>query len=112
MTIVTFLFLLANTSYFTVLDKAVVASSNTVALDFGTQMLGPAGGISFACLVAISCFGALNGSFYTTAKLICALSRESFIPSFFGRLSSSRKTPDNAMGKSTLFVLHLCFVGF
>lgn len=35
--------------------------SNTVALDFGRELFGSVGAIVFACLVAISCFGAVNG---------------------------------------------------
>jgi hypothetical protein len=48
-------------SYFVVLDKVTVGLSNTVALDFGRALFGPIGGVVFAVMVAISCFGALNG---------------------------------------------------
>ena len=54
------LFFLANVSYLVVLDKETVGLSNTVALDFGRALLGPMGGMIFALMVAISCFGALN----------------------------------------------------
>ena len=51
----------ANTAaYFIVLPKNLVSHSNTVALDFGKAIFGPAGGIAFAIVVAVSCFGALN----------------------------------------------------
>lgn len=50
-------------SYFVVLDKATVGMSNTVALDFGRALFGPAGGVIFAVMVSISCFGALNGRY-------------------------------------------------
>jgi hypothetical protein len=70
--------LLANISYFVVLDKVynpalicspfrvkpgqnTVGLSNTVALDFGRALFGPIGGSVFAFMVAFSCFGALNG---------------------------------------------------
>jgi amino acid transporter len=66
MTIVLVLFLSANVSYFIALPPGVVASSNTVALDFGRATIGKLGGLVFSTLVAISCFGALNGSFYTS----------------------------------------------
>ena len=49
-------------SYLVVLDKATVGSSNAVALDFGRALFGPIGGVVFAVCVAVSCFGALNGS--------------------------------------------------
>lgn len=67
MTIVLILFLSANVSYFIVLDPATVASSNTVALDFGSVTIGRLGAVVFSTLVAISCFGALNNGVYTSA---------------------------------------------
>ncbi|XP_006458096.1 hypothetical protein AGABI2DRAFT_148591 [Agaricus bisporus var. bisporus H97] len=96
MAIVIFLFLVTNLSYFVVLDRDLVGLSNTVALDFGRDLFGPIGGTTFAILVAISCFGALNGGFITSAHLVCAAGREGFIPAVFGRLHSTRKTPLNA----------------
>lgn len=60
------LFLAANISYFVVLDPATVASSNTVALDFGRVTIGRFGAVVFSTLVAISCFGALSNGFYTS----------------------------------------------
>ncbi|KAG2111595.1 amino acid permease-domain-containing protein [Suillus discolor] len=87
----------ANVSYFVVLDKVTVGMSNTVALDFGRALFGPAGGVLFAVMVAISCFGALNGSTFTSARLICVAGREGYLPAMFGRLNKSRQTPVNAI---------------
>lgn len=67
MSIVLTLFLFANLSYFTVLSPEIVASSNTVALDFGRVTIGRFGAVVFSTLVAISCFGALSNGFYTSA---------------------------------------------
>ncbi|KAI0035085.1 L-methionine transporter [Vararia minispora EC-137] len=97
MVIVIILFSLANLSYFVVLDKDTVKLSNTVALDFGRTLFGPAGGSIFAAMVAISCFGALNGAFFTTGRLIFVAGREGYLPQLFGRLHASRGTPLNAM---------------
>ncbi|KAJ7219306.1 L-methionine transporter [Mycena pura] len=96
MSIVTLLFLLANVSYFVVLDKNTISLSNTVAMDFGRALFGPVGGTVFAFMVAISCFGALNGSFYTSSRLVYAAGREGYLPALFGRLHTTRKTPTNA----------------
>ncbi|KAF8625777.1 hypothetical protein AX15_005169 [Amanita polypyramis BW_CC] len=93
---VTLLFILANISYLVVLDKDIVGLSNTVAMDFGRAFWGPFGGSLFAFMVAFSCFGALNASFYTNSHLICAAGRERYLPALFGRLHSTRKTPLNA----------------
>jgi len=94
---VTSLFLLANISYFVVLDKSTVELSNTVALDFGRALFGPVGGSIFAFMVAFSCFGAMNGSFFTAGRLIYVAGREGYLPAMFGRLHPTRKTPLNAM---------------
>ncbi|OCF36591.1 L-methionine transporter [Kwoniella heveanensis BCC8398] len=97
MSIVLTLFVSANIAYFVVLSPAVVAASNTVALDYGKATIGSLGMVVFSVLVAISCFGALNGGFYTNARLIYAASREHFLPSVFSKLHHRRRTPDNAI---------------
>ena len=66
MSIVLLLFVLANCAYFVVLSPEIVASSNTVALDFGRVVIGKFGAVVFSTLVAVSCFGALSNSFFTS----------------------------------------------
>ncbi|PIL24073.1 transporter [Ganoderma sinense ZZ0214-1] len=109
MAIVMVLFILANIAYFAVLDKATVGLSNTVALDFGRALFGPIGGAVFAAMVAFSCFGALNGSSFTTARLIYVAGKEGYLPALFGRHNSLLKTPLNAMclqaGLTVTFIL-------
>jgi amino acid transporter len=75
MTIVLLLFVGANISYFVVLDPKIVASTNTVALDFGRVTLGKFGAVVFSCLVSISCFGALSASFYTSKLALIQMER-------------------------------------
>lgn len=111
MLIVTVLFLLANLSYFVVLDKTIVSLSNTVALDFGRALFGPIGGTVFAFTVALSCFGALNGSFFTASRLIYAAGREGYLPRIFGRLHKTRKTPLNATLLQTTITVLFILVG-
>lgn len=65
MPLVITLFLCANVAYFVVLPLEVVAASNTVGLDFGKAVMGHAGSVLFSAVVGVSCFGALNGSFFT-----------------------------------------------
>ncbi|CCM02379.1 uncharacterized protein FIBRA_04474 [Fibroporia radiculosa] len=111
MSLVTVLFLLANLAYFVVLDKATVGRSNTVALDFGRALFGPVGGIIFALMVAISCFGALNGSSFTTARLIFVAGREGYLPAFFGQMNKKLKTPLNAMCLQALLTIAFIVIG-
>jgi len=93
------------------LDKEIVARSNTVALDFGRALFGSTGAILFTVMVAISCFGALNGSFYTSARLIYVAGRERYLPAMFGRLHSSRGTPLNALCLQAVVTLLFIIVG-
>ncbi|KDQ18122.1 hypothetical protein BOTBODRAFT_29449 [Botryobasidium botryosum FD-172 SS1] len=111
MAVVMFLFITVNVSYFALLDKSIVERSNTVALDFGRAVFGSVGGVVFSCMVAFSCFGALNGSFFTSARLIYVAGREGFLPAMFGRLHSSLKTPINAMGLQASITIVYIIIG-
>ncbi|KJA27182.1 hypothetical protein HYPSUDRAFT_35772 [Hypholoma sublateritium FD-334 SS-4] len=111
MILVTCLFLLANISYFVVLDKSLVGLSNTVAMDFGRALFGPLGGTLFAFMVAFSCFGALNGSFFTSTRLVYAAGRERYLPAVFGKLHSSRRTPLNAALLQSAITIAFIMIG-
>lgn len=50
-------YMLANVAYLAALKPEVVIHTNTVSMDFGKKIFGPAGGILFAVCVALSCFG-------------------------------------------------------
>jgi amino acid transporter len=60
-------------------------------------LFGSAGGIIFAVCVAASCFGALNATTFTTARLIYVAGREHYLPSMFGELHPKRMTPVKAL---------------
>ncbi|KAI0831389.1 amino acid transporter [Trametes gibbosa] len=111
MVIVMILFILANVAYFTVLDKNTVGLSNTVALDFGRALFGPVGGVVFAAMVAFSCFGALNGSFFTSSRLIYVAGKEGYLPALFGRHNSLLKTPLNAMCLNAALTIMFILIG-
>jgi len=111
MAIVTTLFLLANVAYFVVLDKVTVGLSNTVALDFGRAVFGRPGAVIFAGMVAFSCFGALNGSSFTSARLIYVAGKEGYLPALFGRHNKKLKTPLNAMCLQAALTITFIVVG-
>ena len=106
------IFLSAVVSYFVVLPVELVKRTNTVALDFGSAIFGTVGGIVFAFLVAFSCFGALNGQIYTTARLILAASREGYLPERLGQVSRRTATPHSGTGVAAGAHLGVCAVGF
>ncbi|KAK0534245.1 hypothetical protein OC835_002737 [Tilletia horrida] len=110
LSIVLFVFVAAVASYFAVLPPAQVKRTNTVALDYGSALFGTTGAVLFASLVAFSCFGALNGSIYTSGRLVSAASAEGYLPSMFGVYSRRTDTPIAAiMLQSCLTLLFVLF---
>lgn len=93
MGLVLVLYIIANLSYLIVLPTDAIASSNTVALDFGKTVLGPVGGLIFALLVACSCLGMLNGDMYTSSRLVAEAGAEGFLPRVFAQYHEKRHTP-------------------
>ncbi|KAJ5099176.1 hypothetical protein N7532_006177 [Penicillium argentinense] len=96
MPLVILCYLMANVSYFLVLPHATIDSSNTIAVQFGGKVFGPAGAIILALVVGASCFGALNATTFTSGRLVYAAGKEGYLPSLFGRIglgSSSSPTP-------------------
>jgi amino acid transporter len=101
-------YLSANIGFYAVLPMDVVNSSQTIALvqpeftvltlqDFGSVLFGSAGGNFFAICVAVSCFGAMNASIFTAARLIHCAGRDNYLPSTFGELHPRRMTPIKAL---------------
>jgi len=107
--LVVVLFVLANISYFLVLPFSTAVSSSTIGLDFGREISGPIGGVLFALIVSISCIGALNGSLYTSSRLIVSAGEQGFIPKLFARYNERRETPLNGIllssGLSAIFII-------
>ncbi|RPA72152.1 amino acid transporter [Ascobolus immersus RN42] len=102
-------YLLANMAYYFVLPYAIIGSSNTVAVAFGTKIFGPLGGILFALAVTLSCFGALNATTFTSGRLVYAAGKEGYLPSLFGKLGlrmhheepgSTRITTDSKLAQA------------
>ena len=91
MPLVILFYLLANIAYFFVLPFATIESSNTVAVQFGSKVFGPAGSLALALVVSASCFGALNATTFTTGRLIYAAGKEGYLPSVFGQLGFSNR---------------------
>jgi amino acid transporter len=79
-------YLLANVAYFFVLPKATIDSSNTVAVQFGSQIFGPIGSLILALIVSASCFGALNATTFTSGRLVYVAGREGYFPAIFGKI--------------------------
>lgn len=79
-------YILANVAYFFVLPVATIEKSNTVAVQFGSEVFGPVGALILALTVGASCFGALNASTFTSGRLVYVAGRESYLPALFGNI--------------------------
>ncbi|KAL9111396.1 MAG: hypothetical protein Q9187_007932, partial [Circinaria calcarea] len=79
-------YILANIAYIFVLPTATIASSNTIAVQFGNVIFGPIGSLVLAVIVSLSCFGALNATTFTSGRLVYAAGKEGFLPSIMGKI--------------------------
>ncbi|KAI6103401.1 amino acid permease-domain-containing protein [Pisolithus sp. B1] len=106
MFIVLTLFLLANVSYFVVLDKQTVGLSNTVALDFGQCTVWSRGSKRWTFVLNLLVYQVLPLPAHAWSLW---QGREGYLPAVFGKLHKSRKTPVNAIllqaGLSIAFIL-------
>ncbi|ETI23722.1 hypothetical protein G647_05527 [Cladophialophora carrionii CBS 160.54] len=96
-------YILANVAYIFVLPLETINKSNTVAVQFGSKVFGPIGGLILALIVGASCFGALNATTFTSGRLVYVAGREGYIPAVFGKIGfgySSGLEPPTPLNKS------------
>ncbi|CAF0734828.1 unnamed protein product [Adineta steineri] len=86
------LYLLTNISYFTVMNKAALLSSNAVAVTWGEAVLGPAVRI-LPILISISALGSANGSLFGAARYCMVSAQYGYLPEVFACIHARRLTP-------------------
>jgi amino acid transporter len=82
--LITLCYMWLNTSFFLTLPLATIDGANTLAVDFAEQIAGVTGGKVVIIGVALSAFGALNGSLFGASRLVHACGRDGTLPEFFG----------------------------
>ncbi|KAM5173044.1 cystine/glutamate transporter-like [Mantella aurantiaca] len=90
--IVTICYLLTNVAYYSVLTASDVLTSEAVAMTFADQTLKQVSWL-ISILVAMSCFGALNGGIFASSRMLFAASREGHWPPLFSMIHIRRHTP-------------------
>ena len=89
--VVSLSYFLLNMSYFIVLDENDILASQTVAVDFGHQILGNYG-IIIPFLISLSALGAINGTIISNSRLMYSSAIQGDIPAVLTYLSVY-KTP-------------------
>lgn len=105
-------YVLANVAYFLVLPVDVINGSNTVAVMFGSRVLGRVGALLIALMVSASCFGALNSSAFTAGRLVYVAGKEGYVPAVFARIGAGGEDHGLSRRRSRgwfLAKLHTCF---
>ncbi|CAF0917579.1 unnamed protein product [Rotaria sp. Silwood1] len=86
------LYILTNISYFTVMNKAELLSSNAVAVTWGKVALGPAVR-ALVILISISALGTANLSLFAAARYCMVGAQYGYLPELFTYVQTQRLTP-------------------
>ncbi|TLD27924.1 large neutral amino acids transporter small subunit 1 [Venturia nashicola] len=69
-----------------------IKSSTTLAVLFGTKILGPIGKLLYSIAIAASAAGALNSNIFANSRLCVIASNRRYFPAIFGRTEHEPRT--------------------
>ncbi|OWF48193.1 b(0,+)-type amino acid transporter 1-like [Mizuhopecten yessoensis] len=88
----TVVYILVNVGYFSVMSKEEVLHVDAVAVIWGQRVLGDFSFIIPICVV-LSCFGAVNGTIFTSGRLTYVAAKDHHLPNVLSYIHVYRKTP-------------------
>jgi len=86
-------YLLINLSLLSALSVTEMAESKAVAVTFMQKTLGHKAALVMPLFVALSCYGAANGTIFAAARLSLAAGREGHLPEVYAMIHKTRHTP-------------------
>uniref|UniRef100_A0A3Q1KAA1 Uncharacterized protein n=1 Tax=Anabas testudineus TaxID=64144 RepID=A0A3Q1KAA1_ANATE len=92
MVTVTIFYVLVNVAYYTMMTPSELLMSDAVAVTFASRAL-PGLALVIPILVALSCFGTLNGGCFTSPRMLFVGAREGQWPTIFSMIHIRRRTP-------------------
>ncbi|CAG7820490.1 unnamed protein product, partial [Allacma fusca] len=112
--LVTIIYVLANAAYFIVLSPSEIAGNNAVAASFGALTYSVYMQWMIPVFVAMSTFGGVNGTLFTTARMFFAGAEVGQMPEILACVHIKRFTPVPALlfsGGVSLIVMFLGDIG-
>ncbi|CAI9719157.1 b(0,+)-type amino acid transporter 1-like [Octopus vulgaris] len=106
---VTFCYILVNIGYFTVMSKEEILMSNAVAVVWGKKVLGVMAWI-MPVFVVLSCFGAANGSLFSSGRLNLVVARGGHLVKALSFIHAKRRTPIPSIIFTTVVGIFLIMV--
>jgi APA family basic amino acid/polyamine antiporter len=94
---VTALYVLVNAAYLLAVPPDRLAASKTVAADALRAAVGGYAPRLAALFIAVSTFGAVNGSIMSGSRIFHAASEDGLFPRFLARVHPARGTPETAL---------------
>lgn len=98
-------YILVNISFLSVLSVQQISQSPAVAVTFIQNALGEKVAYVVPLLVALSCYGAANGSVFACGRLSLAAGREGHLPDVLAMIHKKRHTPIPAVLLTSLIAL-------
>ncbi len=105
------IYVVANVSYYAVLEPAAIRSSDRVAAVAMSHVMGPAASGILNVLIIMSILGAMNGNIFTTPRITWAMARDGLFFRIFGRVSPRYHTPNVAIAFQGIWASLLTLIG-